>query len=90
MLGTKKIRFLHPWQRYMPGDEIQPPAGMREVLIQRGIAELVIETEPGAPETAMVEPQVEQAVRPRGRPRTRPYVDGKPVRGRKKVKADVS
>jgi hypothetical protein len=74
----------------MPGDVIEPTAGVRGVLIQRGIAELVIESEPDAPETAMVEPQVERTVKPRGRPRTRQYVDGKPVRKRKKVKADVS
>jgi hypothetical protein len=88
MLGTIKIRFLHPWERYMPGDVIQPPAGMREELIRRGYAEVVIE--PDAPETAMVEPQTEKAVKRRGRPRIRQYVDGKPVRTRKKVKADVS
>lgn len=90
MLGTKKIRFLHPWRRYMPGDVIAPTDGMREVLIQRRIAELVIESESDAPETAMIEPQTEKAVKRPGRPRTRQYVDGKPVRPRKKVKADVS
>ena len=87
MLGEVKIRFLHPWQRYMPGDVIQPGGGVRKILIQRGIAEVVAED---APEAAMVEPQVERAVRPRGRPRTREYVDGKPVRPQKQVKADVS
>lgn len=86
MLSTIKIRFLLPWQRYMPGDVIQPGAGVRKILIQRGIAEVAAED---APETAMVEPQVERAVRPRGRPRTREYVDGKPVRPQKKVNADV-
>lgn len=83
MLGKIKIRFLHPWQRYIPGDVIQPTAGMREILIQRGIAEVVVED---APETAMVEPQVERAVRPRGRPRK----DGTPPRQRKQVATDGS
>ena len=90
MLGAKKICFLHRWRRYMPGDVIQPPAGMREGLIRRGYAELVIESESAEPETAMVEPQTEKAVRPRGRPRIRQYVNGKPVRTRKKVETDVS
>ncbi len=90
MLGEIKIRILQPWQRYMPGDVIAPVDGVREILIQRGVAELVIESEPDAPETAMVEPQVERAVKPRGRPRTREYKDGKPVRPRKKVTNDVS
>jgi hypothetical protein len=82
VLGNIKIRFLYPWQRYMPGDEIWPAAGLREELIRRGYAERVIDD---GLETAMVEPQTEKAVKRRGRPRTRPYKDGKPIRTRKKV-----
>jgi hypothetical protein len=88
MLGDKKVRFVRSWGQYRRGAEIWPPAGLRNVLLQRGLVELVIED--GAPETTMVEPQVERAVRPRGRPRTREYVNGKPVRKRKKVTTDVS
>ncbi len=94
MLDPIKIRILHPWLRYMPGDVITPGGGVRQILIQRGVAELVIEESvsgiPDAPETAMVEPATEKAIKPRGRPRTREYIDGKPVRRRKKVTTDVS
>ena len=92
MLDPVPIRILHPWRQYMPGDVITPGGGVRQLLIQRGVAELVIEDDvpDDAPETAMVEPATEKAVKRRGRPRTREYVDGKPVRKRKKVTNDVS
>jgi hypothetical protein len=90
MLGSKKVRFLQSWGQYRRGAEIWPPDGIRNALLQRGLVELVIDDDDEAPETAMVEPQTEKAIKKRGRPRTREYVDGKPVRKRKKVEADVS
>jgi hypothetical protein len=89
MLGTVKVRVLKPWGRYDRGAEIWPPAALRQHLLRCGIVELIPEDiGPDVPETTMVEPQVERAIRPRGRPRK----DGSPPRRRgrprKKVMTD--
>ena len=86
-LGKVKIRFIRPWGQYRKGDEIWPPGTLRQWLIERGHAEVAIDD---APETAMVEPQTEKAVKPRGRPRGRPRKDGTPPRQRKQVTNDAS
>lgn len=36
-----RVRFIRPWKRYSPGNEIDGHEGMCKILIQRGIAELV-------------------------------------------------
>jgi hypothetical protein len=33
-----KIKMLVPWQTYNPGDEIDPPGTMAELLVNRGFA----------------------------------------------------
>lgn len=53
--GKVKLRFKRGWRNYRPGDEITPPAALREELLRqkdalgKPIAEVVEEKAEGAP-----------------------------------------
>ena len=65
-----KVRFVRDYLMYQKGEIITPNKPIREILLQRGLIEIVEGEEDGEaePETASVEAS-EKAVKKRGRPR---------------------